>query len=471
MITSNLGETMANSRYQQQKQPKQKALKNKPNKAQEKRQNKYALQVAKNAMKENEIWVPQPQDLDFNLNTPSHNFVAVVVFFGLLSRYRVSAQILPTCPRHIENDIHGVFANKLPDHSYSAKPVDTCNGKLEISGQQVTLSCTPIVAENANQNPSLYENAFHSIQGAIKNLEQTQSIHCRFSYLFSSESDCKITLVSDEEMKTEGHSKANALYAHPPIHTVILRTSIDRVIENQEYILHETIHALDIDNTEKSNSSDPTPYANEIEKKRYDEIIEKGIGNLKYFYSLLMTPHEQLSESEKKLLKDLNELASGYSPKIIFKEFDKSAIDDIYYIKSKRWDKEFHFRRIASQISLNGEIKAALISHSQSALENALVDGMRAVDMMSMYPESKQALEINAYIHEIFEYYPEFLEKLFPGLRQYMISRSAKEYQTCMNQPFKNDARFGSRVTFFSAKPKQKETEAVQKKSAHSPAI
>lgn len=461
---------MANSRYQQKKQPKQKASKAKPNKAQEKRQNKYALQVAKNSMKENEIWTPQPQGLDFNLNTPSHNFVAVAVFFGLLSRYRVSAQTYPTCPRHVEGDPQGVFANKLPTQTYNIKQVSPCNGYLEISGQQVGLSCTTLAVPIVDQNPSLYENAFHSIQGAIKNLEQTQSIHCRFSYLFSSESNCKIAVISDEEMKILGRSETLAMYS-PSLHTVLLRLSTDKIIENQENIAHETIHALDIANTKKSDFSDRTPYTNEIEKKRYDEIIEKGIKNLNDFYTLLTIPHHELNESAKNLLEILNKLASGYTPKIQFAERKQLTPTDAYHIRSETWGRDFSIRRIASEVSLDGKIKVALISHSQSPLENALVDGMRAAEMVSMYPESRRALEMNAYIHETFEYYPELLEKIFPGLRQYMISRGSKEYQNCMEKPFQSNSQFGGRATFFSAKTKQKETEALEKKSTHSPVI
>jgi hypothetical protein len=461
---------MANSRYQQQKQPKQKTWKTKPNKAHEKRQNKYALQAAKNSMKENQIWTPQPQGLNFNFNTPSHNFVAIVVVFGLLNRYRVSAQILPTCPRHVDGDSQGIFANKLPAHLYSVKQISPCNEKLGISDQQVTLSCSTGVVEIAHQNPSLYETSFHSIQGAIKNLEQTQSIHCRFSYLFSSESNCKITLISDEEMETLGRSETLAIYA-PSIHTVLLRISTNLIIENQEFILHETIHALDKANSKKNEYSTLTPYTNETEKKTYDKIIKKGVDNLKYFYTLLMTPHQDLTKSEKQLLEDLNKLASGYAPKIQFGESKKLDPFGVHYIKSEKSYGDFSLRRIASQTSVDGKIKTALISHSQSPLENALLDGMRAVDMVSMYPESKHALEMNAYIHETFEYYPELLEKIFPGLSQYMISRGSQEYQTCMNKPFQSDSRFGGRATFFSTQPKQKETEVVQKKSAHSPII
>lgn len=380
---------------------------------------------------------------------------------GILSNYRVSAQpFLPTCPSHIEGDPRGLFAKTFSTNTHVDPGAD---GKLDIAGNQVLLSCTFSASKFVKTNPYIYQNTFHSLQVAIKNLEQTKTIHCRFEYLFSSDSNCRIILTTNEEL-IKAHGTASGVYVLEP-HIIYMGIE-NKPLRQQSILLHETIHALDLDSNKLKKSNYQQPYSNEIEKAKYDKIIEKGVNNVNYFYTLFSTLPHELDESEKQLLGELNKLASGYIPQVIFDERESISPTsyDIIEIKTEQGNIEHPLRRIASQVNADGIIETAFIPHTQSPLHSALWDGLIYLHHLSLYPESRYAIEINAYMHQAYEYYPELFEKIFPGLNQYIISRGTKEYQECMKKTSKQDSQYGGTTTLFSSKPTQTEREVTQNK-------
>lgn len=342
-----------------------------------------------------------------------------------------------------------------------------CNSTKLVGGHPLFFKCSVDARNTYAADRANYEKDITAVQASLQKLNEQHVVKCKLNALFK-DPEFRVRMVLPENF-VEGYGDAQYDAGKSVMAVSVNATDTPE----HRRVLQHMIHSGFMSNQNKHfkrNMLDEKHggvdlYSTREEYTRWLRSIKSGAVNIHKYVNLLNVPSSMLNQQQQIQLAKFREVTANYQPynfidivsdiealqlwvsqgfvdsnyRVKAPGFFASQVFGFNYLTSKdnSYDLSALKYMVASEKPATGDyyiFNSRSVKDPSDTARAALND---AIIVMSVaFDESNIAdfkdFDFDAYLHELFEPYPQLFTLLFSELQNYHLARSTDEYKSCL---------------------------------------
>lgn len=323
-----------------------------------------------------------------------------------------------------------------------------CNTRVDINGHYLLFKCTP-AARNEYLKNKQYLHDVSEIKGLMQTISKQPVVECKLDHLKKNDKRTGITLSTPKDL-LYATAAASSLSMQ-----IKLRANTTNDVSNLGTVRHE-LHHLFVSSTNKKKlinfspshqASTAVPYdeQNDAENSAWSIALMSGVDRLNNFMLNFESgvvdpqlteaaqdyiPYEYVTKMKKSEFQRRKSLLKMVNPDLTLNE------EYTKFIKEFELGLESYqipFKYISVTIEDNLYAFNYMVDIDKKALA-AIADAYILVTECMNNDRGNPFIEVDAYLHELFEPHTELFDLIFPELRQYHLNRASDDFKNCLKR-------------------------------------
>ena len=363
----------------------------------------------------------------------------------------------------------GFFTANVGEFVISDSVVDVCEEKLSLGKKSIPFSCADSVKPHYANYPSAYSQDTREIHAMLTDLYQQPAVRCKLD-IMQMDPRLHVKLVDKNDFN-DPHQQA-----HFDGSTIAMRIlkGTRNTLENKrvfQYLIHHGFVANQNKFHKRGNYipdlniAGISPVDTEEAAMYWFDKFVVGCKRINKIYALLRMPYAKLDVSSKTLIDQFKQASANYQPyehgdlirsldilmawrqlRFLDREFNiigKGFHVPVQYEMQELPNSLYPSPKVQKYMYANEKTPEGYIFHSRSVVNPADKEQAVLADAVILFSNilrvsktvtGEQIVVLDAYIHELYEPYPDLLALLFKEVQAFHLDRSQPEYRACVQR-------------------------------------